>query len=183
MEELITLCAICQQNPVPVQKQKRRLCEPCKVGNRRNARSHGFSRKAYKTPEYIVWLHIIARCENPNNPAWHNYGGRGISMYPPWRTSFPAFLAAVGNRPSPAHSIDRFPDNNGNYEPGNVRWATRKEQGNNRRGNRTITYQGETHTITEWAELKKTKAHILFRRYYANWSTERIFEEPIRGQR
>ncbi|MET8113722.1 hypothetical protein [Streptomyces prasinus] len=75
---------------------------------------------------------MIKRCENPNNHAYARYGGRGISVHPEWRANFGAFLRDVGRRPSPDLSLDRI-DNDGNYEPGNVRWATAKQQANNRR--------------------------------------------------
>lgn len=75
---------------------------------------------------------MIRRCTNENTASWRLYGGRGIGVHKPWLESFEAFLAYVGPRPSLEHSIDRFPNQNGNYEPGNVRWATHKEQAENR---------------------------------------------------
>jgi hypothetical protein len=94
---------------------------------------HGEARhNANKTPEYRTWGEIIQRCENPKRVNFKFYGGRGIKMCDEWRQSFPTFLAHVGRRPSPQHSIDRI-DSNGNYEPGNVRWATVSEQIKNRR--------------------------------------------------
>jgi hypothetical protein len=83
-------------------------------------------------PEYAVWQAMKDRCLNPNHAAYHNYGGRGIKICPEWQHSFAAFLRDVGPRPSPDLSIDRI-DNDGNYEPGNVRWATRSEQTRNQR--------------------------------------------------
>lgn len=95
---------------------------------------HFHSRAGRWTPEYNAWVHMIQRCTNPNNKQWLNYGGRGIRVCDLWRLSYRAFYEHVGSRPSPLHSLDRI-DNDGNYEPGNVRWATAQEQGLNRRRN------------------------------------------------
>lgn len=110
--------------------------------------THGESQS--KTVEYTVWAHIKARCSNPKNQRWHRYGGRGIKICDEWANSYPAFLAAVGRRPSPKHSIERI-DNDGHYEPGNVRWATMKEQGRNMRRNLLITFNGRTQCLQDWA--------------------------------
>lgn len=84
------------------------------------------------TPEFRAWANMLQRCENPNWPRYADYGGRGIKIHQAWRTNFETFLADVGARPSRNHSLDRI-DNNGNYEPGNVRWATRSQQQRNKR--------------------------------------------------
>ena len=86
----------------------------------------------YNTPEYTAWLKIIQRCINPNDPEYRNYGGRGITIWKGYRHDFEAFLNEIGRKPSPHHSIDRIINAKG-YEPGNLRWATAKEQANNRR--------------------------------------------------
>lgn len=87
----------------------------------------------WKSPEYHAWASMKDRCINPKSGSWKNYGGRGIVVCPQWRESFESFIQDVGRRPSDLHSLDRFPNNNGNYEPGNVRWATRKQQRVNKR--------------------------------------------------
>ncbi len=98
--------------------------------------THGLSRipgsEGEIRPEYSAWVSMKNRCLNPRAHNYRRYGGRGITICREWIDNFAAFFAYVGPRPSAQHSIDRFPDNNGNYEPGNVRWATAKEQTNNR---------------------------------------------------
>lgn len=101
---------------------------------RTNRRTHGGSH----LPEYTIWEGMIRRCESPTAVQWKYYGGRGIRVCNRWRESFAAFLADMGSRPSPEHSIDRV-DNDGDYEPGNCRWATKLEQARNRRPRKRLT--------------------------------------------
>lgn len=100
---------------------KSTACRDCRI-------KHGHSIRGHKSAEYRIWTGMIQRCTNPNVKAFNRYGGRGIKVCAEWLESFETFLAYVGRRPSSEHSIDRHPDNDGNYEPGNVRWATQSEQ-------------------------------------------------------
>jgi hypothetical protein len=84
-----------------------------------------------RTREYSSWLNLIQRCTNPKNPRYKHYGGRGITVCPEWRLSFEQFFKDMGPRPE-GRSIDRI-NNDGNYEPGNCRWATAYEQNFNKR--------------------------------------------------
>lgn len=102
-------------------------CRPCHLTK------HGQATRERKTSEYKIWRWMNERCRNPNNRAFKNYGGRGIKVCDEWRMSFQSFFDFLGSRPTPKHSIDRYPDNDGNYEPGNVRWATASQQRNNQR--------------------------------------------------
>lgn len=103
----------------------------CGLAVKARPTSHAWDGKK-ETPEYRCWRHLRQRCHDPNHRDYANYGGRGIRVCDEWRASFSAFVAHVGARPSREHSIDRI-NNDGNYEPGNVRWATRSVQMTNTR--------------------------------------------------
>lgn len=109
-----------------------RSCGCHRVANTREMKlKHGATVNRFHSPEYKAWRHAKSRCYNPNDPRFSRYGARGISMCDEWLNDFQAFIEHVGLRPSPKHSLDRK-DNNKNYEPGNMRWATAVEQGANR---------------------------------------------------
>lgn len=102
-------------------------------------------------PEYITWKAMKQRCYDVNCKAYFNYGGRGIKVCDRWLNSFENFLADMGEKPSPAHSLDRI-DTNGDYCPENCRWATREEQANNKRSSIMIEYNGKTQTFAQWSK-------------------------------
>lgn len=117
-------------------------------------RSETSAAKAYKhgmsgSPEWRVWAHIRQRCHNPTDAAFAHYGGRGIRVCDRWRESFDVFYEDMGPRPE-GTTIDRI-DNDGDYEPGNCRWAPKQTQVENRRVTKRLTIRGETKLLTEWA--------------------------------
>jgi hypothetical protein len=135
------------------------------------------------SPEYNAWHAIKQRCENPRNPSYKDYGARGISICDRWKESLANFLADMGPRPSSRHSIDRI-DNDGNYEPGNCRWATHAEQARNKRSNSLVTINGITKCITDWCEHYKIPSGVVFTRIYKlKWDIERAITEPSKTYR
>lgn len=130
---------------------------------------------------YSIWSNMIQRCTNMNRSDYKRYGGRGITVCDEWKDSFQAFNDwAVSNGYADDLTLDRI-DSNGNYEPQNCRWATYKEQGNNKRSNRLLTYNGETHTIAEWADIVGIKSSIIYQRINCyKWSVERALTQEVR---
>lgn len=120
--------------------------------------------------EHHAWTNIKARCYNPKRKDYKNYGGRGIQMCDSWRCSFKSFLDYIGCAPAKEYSIDRI-DNNGNYEPGNVRWATKKTQSNNKRNSIIISYDGHTRTLSEWSRELNISYSAAFRAIKLNKNT------------
>lgn len=134
--------------------------------------THGAKRSA----EYRAWSRMKDRCYNPKNPFYARYGGRGISVHPAWVHDFTAFLRDVGFRPSTDHSLDRYPDPNGDYKPGNTRWATKVEQATNRATVRVIEHNGIRDSIAGWARRHGIPYSRLRRRLVDGWPVARALE-------
>lgn len=122
-------------------------------------------------PEYLIWYAMLDRCCNPANKQYKDYGGRGISVCERWLNSWHAFVADVGKRPNPKMVLDRI-DNDKNYEPGNVRWATREESSDNRRITKWLTHEGRTQTRTQWAREFGVHPSTFNIRLIRGWSVE-----------
>lgn len=137
---------------------------------RRRVRKQGES-QGDRSPEYAIWSSMKARCCNPRGTQYAYYGGRGIRVCDRWLHSFKNFLSDMGRRPTPQHSIDRI-NNDGDYEPGNCRWATRKEQARNQRSNVRLTYNGQTLCLAEWAERLGIHRATLRSRLKTGWPIE-----------
>jgi hypothetical protein len=144
--------------------------EGCKIWNRR----HGACAGGKNSPEFRVWSSVKNRVLSQKSAIFHNYGGRGIKICDRWKDSFENFLEDMGYRPNLSYTLDRI-DNNGDYEPGNCRWATYKEQGRNRRTNMRITHNGETLASAEWAERLGIKAATIRARIRRGLSTQEAF--------
>lgn len=129
-------------------------------------------------PEYKIWVGFRARCNNPDNSQYANYGGRGIKVCDAWQTDFWAFFDHIGPRPGPGYSVDRI-DNDGGYEPHNVRWATQAEQQRNRRITVWITYRGVTLSTDQWAAILGCDVPTLTMRKRRGWSDDETIETPI----
>ena len=131
------------------------------------------------SPTYSSWRSMIARCTQPSNPAFEYYQKRGIAVCDHWR-SFENFLADVGERPSKKHSLDRYPNNDGNYEPGNCRWATKQEQANNRITNTYFSYRGQRYTLAELARATGASKETLRARLVrpGGWVVDDAVETP-----
>ena len=129
--------------------------------------------------ERAAWESMLDRCTNPRNRNWNGYGGRGITVCERWLV-FASFFEDMGPRPSPQHSLDRI-DNDGHYAPGNCRWASPKQQANNRRDTQWLEHNGKRMPITQWAEALGFKEYkTLVRRLDKGWSVERALQTPVR---
>lgn len=141
--------------------------------------THGMS----GSPEYLAWENMIVRCENPRHKHFRHYGGRGIKVCSRWRNSFEEFFEDMGKRPSSKHSIDRI-NNDGNYEPGNCRWATRIVQARNTRDFITVLFNGKNQSLQEWANETGIPRNRLYDRLYREgWSMERALTTPMKAQK
>lgn len=137
---------------------------------------HGLS----KTTEYRVWNGMLNRCRNSKMKEYPYYGGRGIRVCQRWVDNFTDFLADIGSRPSPKHTLDRI-DPNGDYEPSNCRWATQFEQQNNRVNTRYVVYRGDRMSLANAIRISGTsvKMETVWRRIHRDgMTTEMALEKP-----
>ena len=131
----------------------------------------------YGTRLYRIWRTMIQRCSNPNVQHYRNYGGRGITVCDEWK-DFKSFYSDMGN-PKPAMTIERI-DNSLGYFKANCRWATRKEQGNNRSTNLFVTYNGKKQTISQLADSVGMHRSVLHGRIKAGWPIQEALKTPVK---
>lgn len=145
--------------------------------------SHGLS----DSDEYKILRGMLNRCYNKRVKAYPIYGGRGISVCDRWRfgengkSGVECFIEDMGKRPSKKHTVDRYPNPNGNYEPKNVRWATMKEQGFNKTTTTFLELDGKRMTIPEWSEVTGISTQRLYKRIGLGWSDEKILTKKLKG--
>lgn len=154
----------------------------CGCYSSRCTRNRNIENTIYKTPDEVrlshIWRDMLRRCEKTTDPAYCNYGGRGINVCASWKEfdNFKEWAIKTGYHSS--LTIDRI-DNNAGYSPNNCRWATVQEQANNRRNNLIVEYNGETRTITEWSRiLNKRMKTLRWRIFTAGWDVKRAFSTP-----
>lgn len=139
---------------------------------------HGHGVRGMTSPTYVTWVAMRNRCHAPGNSKYYMYGARGIEVCQRWRDSFAAFLEDMGERPEGC-TIDRIDGAKG-YEPGNCRWATVKDQQRNLRTNVTITFQGESLCISEWAEKTGLHSRTIAHRLRRGWTAAQALTTPAR---
>jgi hypothetical protein len=143
----------------------------------RMAKGTNFRHGLSYTRTHAIWAAMKSRCTNKNQKCYPRYGGRGVSVCERWQ-SFDMFYADMGTVPE-GHSLDRI-DTNGNYEPGNCRWATKYTQANNTRTNRFLSFNGETRTIAEWERHLGLPANCIGNRIRKHkWTVERALTTPL----
>jgi hypothetical protein len=133
------------------------------------------------TPVYNKWCNLKARCTNPKNDQYHNYGGRGIKVCPEWldkEHGFENFYRDMGEPPSDKHQIDRK-DNSGAYSGKNCHWVLSRVNNRNKRNNKVITFNGESKTAAEWSEVTGIGSPTIRYRLFAGWSEEKTLTTPV----
>jgi hypothetical protein len=143
----------------------------CKLHEPAHNRTHGQTR----TSLYSIWGGIKDRCYRVNNEAYKNYGGRGITVCDEWLNDFERFAADVGPRP-PGATLERK-DNNKNYSPDNVAWASRAEQALNKRNNIIVEWQGEKLLLIEAAKRAGVKYEVALYRYHLGWPIDKVLSK------
>ena len=168
-------CECGKEKVIPAHKLMQGEVKSCGCMHRKY--SHGLT----NTRLYHIWRTTKARCLDKNAQKYSSYGGRGISICDEWKDNFQAFYEwAMANGYDDDLTIDRI-DANGNYEPSNCRWATSKEQANNRRTNRYIEFEGVVHTISEWSDITGITKSALYHRFSRGWSAEKALTTPMYG--
>lgn len=133
----------------------------------------------HDTPERLAWRSMRNRCYSPESEHFNRYGGRGITVCDKWKNDFDSFFYDVGPRPSNQYSIHRI-NNNGNYEPGNVEWATKEVQCNSRASSRVLEYVGQRKTLSQWSRDTGLGISTIHFRLKSGWTVPEALTTPLR---
>lgn len=178
--ELNRQCPVCQSAARKLRRLKNRDEEIAsgKEWIAKNKERYGESQREWikRNPAHTCYRSMLNRCLSPKNDHYKHYGARGIKVCERWqgKDGYRNFIADIGERPSPKHTIDRYPDNDGNYEIGNVRWAVKKQQMRNFRRNVNVTLAGRTQCIAAWAEELEMTPASFWQRLHKGWSEEKM---------
>jgi hypothetical protein len=175
------VCTCGKEKVVEDSQLKRGRTKSCGCLRIENSTKHNQAHSGKCTRVYQLWHSIKRRCYNKNFPQYKDYGGRGITVYLEWLDKdygFETFYAYIGDAPD-GMTLDRI-NNDGNYEPGNIRWATRKEQNNNKRNVKSYEFNGTTATLSQWSVITGIKRKLLFQRINRyHWSVEKAFSTQV----
>lgn len=160
-----------------VNSGRTRQCLPC---YRARLTKHGDAKRGLQSREYRIWSGLKGRCLDPLDHKYPSYGGRGIKVCARWVDDYANFLTDMGRAPSNKHQIDRK-NNDGDYEPGNCRWVTPKENARNKRTNRIVTAHGISMTASQWAERLGVSRGVIYNRLDRGWGPERAVSERKHG--
>jgi hypothetical protein len=164
--------------PHPLSDQARKhVAEICG----KNFTTHGATASHapwHQKKNYRAWRSMIQRCEDKNCKKFKSYGAKGIKVCRSWRRDFVSFSNHMGVAPSAVHQVDRI-NPLGNYEPGNCRWATPKEQQRNRTNNVWLEHRGLSLTLPEWAEKMGVKPYVIRLRLKRGWSVSQTLSTPL----
>lgn len=176
------VCSCSQVLEIPAGNLANGNSKSCGCARLENLVDRSTTHSKSKIPEYAVWSAMKARCTNPNNRSYKNYGARGISFCERW-SKFENFIEDMGRRPSDSHSLDRV-GNGTEYSKDNCRWATTEEQANNKRSNRYITFKNSTLTLAQWSrETGISSGNIKCRIDELGWSVDKALSTPTRKTR
>jgi len=164
---------------VVAQNLRRGLTESCGCLQKDRAKQASLKHGMSHTSIHNTWMSMLQRCNDSGCKAYKDYGGRGVKVCERW-LEFNNFYADMGLPPQKGMTLDRYPNNDGNYESGNVRWATAKEQANNRRSSCLLTYDGETMTVAQWEDRRGFRRGLIHCRLQMGWTPERAITQKPR---
>ena len=178
------MCPICSnQFTTDISRAKLNRVVSCGCYRKENSKKlhfkHGHTKDNKMSSEYVSWQRMIQRCQNLGYANYHNYGGRGISVYNKWKDSFVSFLEDMKEKPFRNAQLDRI-NTDGNYEPSNCRWVTCKENSRNRKNNLIIEWNNQKKTLTKWSEILNINKNTLRDRIYSTkWTLEEAMSTPL----